>query len=53
MIGRCHSDVFYILHPAAVLFINVTMLLLTISFTLAPLVYAKGHFIGLIVYDTD
>ena len=45
MIGRCHSDVFYILHHVAVLFINFTMLLLTIfwSFTLAPLVYQLSN----------
>ena len=45
MIGRCHSDVFYILYHVAVLFINFTMLLLTIfwSFTLAPLVYQLSN----------
>ena len=45
MTGRCHSDIFYILHHVAVLIISFTMLLLTIfwSFTLAPLVYQLSN----------
>ena len=45
MIGRCHSDVIYILHCVTILFINFIMLLVTVfwSFTLAPLVYQLSN----------
>ena len=43
--GRCHSNVSYILCHVTVLFINFEMLLLIIfwSFTLAPLVYQLSN----------
>ena len=45
MMGRCHSNVSYILCHVTVLFINFEMLLLIIfwSFTLAPLVYQLSN----------